>query len=240
MTTIQQMLFGGEVQLPNFISLGNKLPIHGVGGGPYPPSGWTGLQNSNIDDGWRSVPLPFTFYIAGSGYTTAYMGSNTYLTFGGGSSVYSSLSASTPSLPKFMFGASDNSYQRLSTYVEGTDYVRIRYEGNGSTSGTVGSPGIVLEITLFNPANYGGYNILELLTGNHNRTYGVSLVANSSTAYSSYSQNPNSSYVFVGSSNGESWSIYSNAFVNDSDVRKSNLSYHLEAGKIRSFPGIGN
>lgn len=213
MTTIQQMLFGGEVQLPNFISLGNKLPTYGTGGGSYPPPGWTGIINASVDDGWASIGIPFTFYIAGSGYTTAYMGSNTYLTFGAGSFAYSSLSASTPSLPKFMFGAADNSYQRLSTYIEGTDYVRVRYEGNGSTSGTVGSPGIVLEITLFNPANYDGYNVLELLTGNHNRTAGVSLVANSSTAYQSYSQNSNSSYVFVGNSNGTSWSIYSNASV---------------------------
>jgi len=213
MTTIQQMLFGGEVQLHNFISFENKLPTYGTGGGSYPPPGWTGIVNANVDDGWASFSIPFTFYIAGSGYTTAYMGSNTYLTFGSGSSDYISLSASIPALPKFMFGAADNSYQRLSTYVNGTDYVKIRYEGNGSISGTAGSPGIVLEITLFNPANYGGYSVLELLTGNHNRTFGISLVANSSTAYTSYSQSPNTSYVFVGNSNGTGWSIYSNASV---------------------------
>ena len=217
MTTIQQMLLGGESKIPDFVNLGNKLPIYGTGGGTYPPPGWTGMQNSSVDDGWVSFSIPFTFYIAGNGYTTAYMGSNTYLTFGGGSSTYNSLSASNPGLPKFMFGAADNSYQRVSRFTSGTDYQRIRYEGTASTSGTVGSPNIVLEITLFNPANYDGYSVLELLTGNHGRTGGARLVANSSTEYASYSQSSNASYVFVGSGIGNSWAIYSNSYVNNTD-----------------------
>lgn len=217
MTTIQQMLLGGESKILDFVSFGNKLPIYGTGGGTYPPPGWTGMQNSSVDDGWVSFSIPFTFYIAGNGYTTAYMGSNTYLTFGGGSSTFSSLSASNPDLPKFMFGAADNSYQRVSRFASGTAYQRIRYEGAASINGTVGSPNIVLEITLFNPANYDGYSVLELLTGNHARTGGVSLVANSSTAFATYSQSSNASYVFVGSGIGNSWAIYSNSYVNNTD-----------------------
>ena len=217
--SIQQMFFsGGAITVPDFISFGNKLPIYGSNGGSFPPSGWTGLQNSSLDDASVGIGLPFTFYIAGSGYTTTYMGSNTYLTFGSGSTNFSGLSASTPALPKFMFGAADNSYQRVSTITSGTAaYTRIRYEGTATTSGTVGSPNIVLEITLFNPTNYGGYNVLELLTGVHSRTGGASLVANSSTAYATYSQNTLSSYVFVGSGDGTSWNIFSNYYVNNTD-----------------------
>lgn len=217
MTTIQQMLFGGGSPIIDFVSFGNKLPIYGTGGGTYPPPGWTGLQNSSIDDAFISINIPFTFFIAGSGYTIVSLGSNTYLTFGNGSTAFSGLSASNPALPKFMFGAADNSYQRVSTFVSGSNYRRFRYEGNGSSSGTVGSPGIVLEITLFNPENYNGYNVLELLTGVHNRTGGVSLVANSSTAYATYSQSSNASYVFVGDGGGNSWTIYSNSYVNNTD-----------------------
>ena len=216
--SIQQLfLSSGFAPLPDFISSGSKLPVYGTSGGSYPPPGWTGIQNASIDDGWVSLSLPFTFYIAGGGYTTTYMGSNTYLTFSSGSTLFSGLSASNPALPKFMFGAADNSYQRVSIYSSGTDYRRIRYEGTASTSGTVGSPNIVLEITLFNPANYGGSNVLELLTGNHNRTGGVSLVASSSTAYATYTQSSFTSYVFVGNSNGTTWKIYRNYYVNNTD-----------------------
>ena len=220
MTTIQQMLLGGgggPIDSIDFVSFGNKLPIYGTGGGSYPPPGWTGIQNASVDDNWVSISLPFTFYIAGTGYTASYMGSNTYLTFGGGATTFDGLTASNPNLPKFMFGADDNSYQRVSRFASGTAYQRIRYEGTRATGAAIGSPNIVLEITLFNPANYGGYNVLELLTGNHASTGGASLVANSSTAYATYSQSSNASYVFVGDGGGNSWTIYSNSYVNNTD-----------------------
>jgi hypothetical protein len=47
----------------------------------------------------------------------------------------------------------------------------------------VGSPNIVLEITLFDPSVTGGNNVLELLVGTHSRLAGVANVANASTAY---------------------------------------------------------
>ena len=187
---------------------GTKLPIYGTGGGTYPPSGWTGIQNISEDDNFLTISLPFTFYIAGSGYTTTYMGSNTYLTFSAGSTLFNGLTASNPTLPKFMFGAADNSYQRVSRYAFGTDYQRIRYEGTAATTGTVGSPNIVLEITLFNPNIVGGNNVLELLVGTHSRTTGVRMVASSTTQYATYTLSQNQSYVFVGNSNGTSWTIY--------------------------------
>jgi hypothetical protein len=188
---------------------GTKLPIYGTGGGTYPPTGsWTGIQNASVDDSFLTISLPFTFYIAGNGYTTTYMGSNTYITFSAGSTLFSGLSASNPALPKFMFGAADNSYQRVSRFAFGTDYQRIRYEGTAATVGTVGSPNIVLEITLFNPSVMGGSNVLELLVGNHSRLAGVANVANTTTAYATYTLAQNQSYVFVGNSNGTSWTIY--------------------------------
>lgn len=187
---------------------GTKAPLYGSGGGTYPPTAsWTGIQNVSVDDNFLTISLPFTFYLAGTGYTTTYMGSNTYLTFSSGSSLYSGLSASNPALPKFMFGAADNSYQRVSTFTSGTDYLRIRYEGTAATGGTVGSPNIVLEITLFNPNIMSGKNVLELLVGNHSRTSGAFGVANSSTYYASTTVSANQSYVFEGNSNGTSWTI---------------------------------
>lgn len=194
---------------------GTKLPLFGTGGGAYPPTGsWTGIQNASVDDNFLTIALPFTFYLAGTGYTTTYMGSNTYLTFSAGSALYSGLSASVPNLPKFMFGAADNSYQRVSRFAFGTDYQRIRYEGTAATSGVVGSPNIVIEITLFNPNIMGGNNVLELLVGNHSRLSGVRNVANASTAYATYTLSQNQSYVFEGNSDGTSWTIYTGYNVN--------------------------
>ncbi len=193
---------------------GTKAPTYGAGGGTYPPSGWTGIQNASVDDNFLTINLPFTFSIAGVGYTQTFMGSNTYLTFSAGSSNFNGLSASNPTLPKFMFGAADNSYQRVSRFTSGTDYLRIRYEGTAATSGTVGSPNIVLEITLFNPSLTGGNNVLELLVGNHSRINGVRMVASSTTQYATYTLSQNQSYVFEGNSNGTSWTIYTGYNVN--------------------------
>jgi phage protein U len=200
------------------IVVGTKLPIYGTSGSAYPPiGGWTGIQNSTVDDSFLTINLPFTFYIAGTGYTTTYMGSNTYLTFSSGSSDFGNptpLGATVPPYPKFHFGSADNSYQRVSRFARGTDYQRIRYEGTAATQGTVGSPNIVIEITLFNPNIMGGSNVLELLVGNHNRTTGVRMVASATTSYATYTLSQNQSYVFVGNSNGTSWTINTGYNVN--------------------------
>jgi hypothetical protein len=185
-----------------------RLPIYGTGGGAYPPtSQWTGLLNQSRDDFFLSIDLPFVFYIAGSGYTRTFLGSNTYLTFGSGSTDFISLSESNPPYPKFHFGSADNSVQRVSTFVSSNNYVRIRYEGTASTFGTVGSPNIVLEITLFNPLLTESDNVLELRVGNHSRPNGQKMVASSTTAYATYSHSTNQSYVFVGNANGTEWNI---------------------------------
>ena len=199
------------------------LPTAGSGGGSYPPAStrtasWVGLQNASVDDSFITINLPFTFYMAGTGYTQCFLGSNSYLTFGGGSTVYSGLSASNPALPKLMFGAADNSYQRVSSYTDVLSrFVRIRYEGTASTQGSVGFPNIVAEITLINPQNstsFSTFQFIEVRFGLHARTGGVSLIANASTSYGSYLITPNQSYVFEGNSTGTAWNIYTGRYVN--------------------------
>lgn len=194
---------------------GTRAPVYGAGAGTYPPNAsWTGLFNSSADDAYLTISLPFTFSIAGTGYTTTYLGSNSYFTFGSGATNYSSLSASNPAYPKMMYGAADNSYQRVSMVTYGSDYVRTRYEGTAATSGTAGSPNIVAEITFFNPTRTSGTNVVELLVGTHSRTGGVACVASSSSAYATYTVAANQSYVFVGNAAGTSWTIYTGYHVN--------------------------
>lgn len=196
---------------------GNKLPTNGItGANPYPSAGWTSVQNSDMDDESINIPLPFTVYMFGTGYNSVYFGSNTYLTFGGGSSEYSNLSATNPALSKIHFGASDNSSQRIAYYT--TDkYVRIRYEGSSSTEGTAGSPTIVVEFTIFNPMYIqGGNTIIEMLVGNHDITDGQAMIANASGSISvAYTLTPSTSYVFEGDSTGNNFQVLSSHYVDN-------------------------
>jgi uncharacterized delta-60 repeat protein len=203
------------IGIPSFITSTNKLPIFGTGGATtHPPSGWTSLQNSSADDAFRTFNTSFNFTINNTNYTAHNIGSNTYITWGGGSNAFSSLSASNPALNKLHLGAADNSFQRVSS-LQLSNYSRVRYEGNQSTSGTVGSPGIVLEVTIFNPANYGGQQVIEVLVGNHGRTTGQAGIATTSTYYTTWSMAVNTSFVLVGNSTGTSWTRYL-GHVNDS------------------------
>ena len=200
------------------ITSGTKAPVFGTGPGAYPPASWTGIQNASADDAYTIVPnFPFTFYHSGKASANVYVGSNSYLTYGGGSNVFNTLSSSNPPLPKFFLGSADNSYQRVSYYI-GTDYVRLRYEGTGATSGTIGNPNIVYEVTHFNPALFGGNNVIEVLVGKHVRTFGALFgSANNTTYYVSGTIAANQSYVFDGTSTGNNHTLYTGYYISGTD-----------------------
>ena len=107
------------------------------------------LVNGSADDTFVAVALPWAVIYAGVSYTTVYVGSNSYLTFGSGASQFTPLNAGAPGFPKIMIDSSDNSYQRVYAGVQsGTTpnrVYRVRYEGTAGTSGTVGSPNMVWE-----------------------------------------------------------------------------------------------
>lgn len=205
--------------LPGFVlTAGTKAPVYGAGPGNYPPSiNWTGIQNLSVDDGFREVSgFPFTFKYAGSSYTNVFIGSNSYLTYGAGSTVFNLLSATNPSVNKIFIGSGDNSFQRVSHFIS-SDYVRIRSEGNGATSGTIGNPGIVFEATLFNPTKTNGNNVVEILVGKHNRTAGLFGAANATTFLAQSTISANQSYVFVGNDTGTAFTIYSGHYMAGTD-----------------------
>lgn len=200
------------------LTLGTKAPVFGTGPGTYPPTSWTGLQNVSADDAYIGpVLLPFTFYHSGVGYNSVYIGSNSYLTYGAGSNNYSGLSSSNPALPKYFLGSADNSYQRVSYYSFNADYFRIRYEGTSGTSGTVGNPNIVYEVTHFNPNKTNGNNVIEVLVGKHGRTTGLFGSANTTNYWASGTIAANQSYVFVGSATGNNHTIYSGYYMSGTD-----------------------
>jgi len=73
------------------------------------------LINESRDDEFVPLYIPWAVTFLGISYSTGnvFLGSNTYLTFGAGSTLYSNLTASNPNLPKIMIGCGDNSYQRV-------------------------------------------------------------------------------------------------------------------------------
>ena len=203
--------------LEEVVRIGTAPPVLGAGGAVHPPVGWNVLQNASADDtnigsfGWT-----FDLTIDSTPHNYASIGSNTYITFGpGSSSAYSGLSETNPFLNKIFFGASDNSYQRVydrAEVVEGISVQRIRYEGTASTSGTLGNPNIVAEFTFFQPFS-DGRQLIELRVGSHSRTSGLFMIASRNTAYASSTITANSSWVFIGNSTGTSWTMTPNRFV---------------------------
>ena len=108
--------------------------------------------SGNSDDGFWTLNLPFSVSYLGNTYSTIYIGTNFYLTFSAGSSLYSNLNQTTPNLPKIMWCAADNSVQRIYYGVEGSApnrTYRVRMEGNGGISGTLGSPNMLCEYVFY-------------------------------------------------------------------------------------------
>jgi len=104
------------------------------------------------DDGYWTLSLPFNITYLGTTYSTIYPSTNFYLTFGGGSTVWSGVSITNPALPKIMWCARDNSVQRIYYGTEGVApnrTFRVRQEGTSTTFGTVGSPTMVCEWTFY-------------------------------------------------------------------------------------------
>lgn len=80
---------------------------------PWPPTGWTSIQNSTADDTFKTQALNYNILFNNISQNTAYIGSNMYITFGGGSGTFSNLSPSNPALDKIMMNSGDRSYQRV-------------------------------------------------------------------------------------------------------------------------------
>ena len=132
------------------------------------PTDIAGNTTNPNDDAYWLLTLPFNISFLGTTYNQIYVSTNHYLTFGGGSFVYSGISESVPALPKISASAADNSVQRIYYGVEGTApnrTFRVLTEGNAATSGTLGSPNMVHEWTFYenDPTK------IDLQTGVNNR-----------------------------------------------------------------------
>jgi hypothetical protein len=147
------------------INLSNIIGETGVG--VYNPSvayaalpASLGLKNptttthfsGNSDDAYVAIPLGFSFNFLGTSYSTVYIGSNSYITFTGGSASYNGMDYpyQPSALAAVKLSAWDNSYQKVTSGKPfGNGTLTIRWEGTASTGGTLGSPNMVWEVTFF-------------------------------------------------------------------------------------------
>ena len=125
-------------------------------------TGWTQIVSNSYDDEFQFLSLGANFNLGfeGSTYNCVEIHSNTYLAFqpscttdpANQTANYSDYSGLTPSIPAkkaIHMCSTDNSYQKVFYRFESSNTkLRIRYEGNNGTSGTVGTPTIVYESVL--------------------------------------------------------------------------------------------
>jgi hypothetical protein len=187
-----------------------------LGAGPTTDfTGWSRVVNANADEANISFgSWPFTFYLAGTGYAACFPDANGYATFGSGSSQWINLSASTPALPKLMFGAADLSWQRLYTQT-GSGYARFRWEGHWTYFGaTPGTSTRIVEVTFWQ--SDGLSQLIEVRTGDFASPSSSQpfMVASASTAYASATTlGANQSWVFEGNASGTSWALFVDSYV---------------------------
>jgi hypothetical protein len=178
-------------------------------------TGWTLLVNANADDANALFgSWPFTFNLAGTGYAACYVGSNGYATFGSGTTVFSSLSASNPALPKIFFGSGDLSWQRVYTQT-GSNYARFRWEGHTTPAGaTPGASTRIVEVTFW--GSNGISQAIEIRTGNFaspSATQPFMLASASADYASATTLGANQSWAFEGNLAGTSWTLIADSYV---------------------------
>lgn len=102
------------------------------------------LTGGNTDDGYWQINLPYAVTFNGQSYSTIYIGTNSYATFGGGSSQYSGLNSQNPALNKIMVNASDRGGNNIYFQDNGTSW-RIRVDISNNLGG--GTTDIVWELS---------------------------------------------------------------------------------------------
>ena len=114
---------GGSGARSQFGGPGGAASSNGATNIPYAPLGNSSLSsvngvlsvvtNTNVDDTFYQINLPFTIYFLGVAYNSIYVGSNAYITFSAGSSIYYGYSASQPPGPHVLIYPADRRLYQL-------------------------------------------------------------------------------------------------------------------------------
>lgn len=138
-----------------------------------------------------ATPFPINFL--GNDYTSVYVGTNGYVTFGDGTDVYNFGTDATmdgAELPAILVSEADNSYQFVYTKTTGdiqteSRQFTIRYEGSSDTQAVFPRPNMVWEMTFYE-ALPGIVDLLILKDGHNSNGSGVSGVTNGSAWVDDY------------------------------------------------------
>ena len=180
------------------------------------PTGLTGTAgNQLVNLSWSMPEFPISFNE--TTYNEVHVGSNSYLTFGGGSTAYSSLGASNPGFPSVHICAGDWSFQTVQVRVDNSvtpNQMRIRYQGTASTSGG-STPDMIYEAVFFRGMSY-----FDLLIGTNTAcsVFSSKLLTNGSSVSTSVSFAANTNWRITGLSasfngNTSAWLGSSNSSV---------------------------
>ena len=180
------------------------------------PTGLSGTAgNQLVNLSWSMPEFPISFN--GTTYNEVHVGSNSYLTFGGGSTAFSNLGSSNPGLPSVHICAGDWSYQTVQVRVDNSvtpNQMRIRYQGTASVSGG-STPTMIYEAVFFRGMSY-----FDLLIGTNNAcsVFSSKLLTNGSSVSTSVSFAANTNWRITGLSaslngNTSTWMGSSNSSV---------------------------
>ena len=116
---------GGAGARSQFGGPGGAASRNGATSIPYSPLGNSSLSsvngvlsvvtNTNVDDTFYQINLPFTVYFLGVAYNRVFVGSNAYITFSAGSSLYYGYSPSQPPGPHVLIYPADRRLFQLYT-----------------------------------------------------------------------------------------------------------------------------
>ena len=130
----------------------------------------TTVSSGNNDDGFFTVPIPFNINYIGLTTNRVYVGTNNYLTFGGGSTQRNSFSNTSPGYRKIMIQSGENSVERIYYGATGSSpnrIFRVRSEGSVGTGGSNPS-NMIYEASFYEATP----NQIDIQTGTLTRTDG--------------------------------------------------------------------
>jgi hypothetical protein len=200
------------------------------------------IDSGSSDDGYYKITTPFVISFMGQTYSDVYLGTNAYVTFGGGSSVYNSLGAANPALPGIFINSRDRYLVNVYTKTESNRFI-VRYEGYVSLNDSMSYPNPEVEFEISFYTN----GIIDVNIGNNYATLnGLSCIKTSSSIKKTISAAPNTGFrlykgygypvsqVVYGlnykSSKGLSYSISSNVATIDFSEMVSEEKYPVYSG----------
>lgn len=213
----------------------------------YDGSGWTVARSSHADDSYLLVDFPagYELTIWTRTFTSFYVGTNAYFTFGGASSTYS-VSLSSPSYDKLLLMGGDRA-QRLCAYADLGDRFVVRSEMSSSYSSSA-TTNMVVEVSFFP-----GQQLIEVNWGQQAGGGTLFCVATTNAALSSTgAATPNTTYLFSGNETGQEWLRVDNAHMgagaatyclysdcgsfalSGGDAQKLDYRFMVEAGYFRT------